>query len=74
MGDIDQPQFVQKYQEQLTGPFLEVGSRNYGNTQDLRSMFPGETYIGVGPSEGGGVDAVMDLPRPFDVIDGTPSF
>ena len=47
MGDVNQSLFAQEHRDRLTGPCLEVGSRDYGNTQDLRSMFPGETYVGV---------------------------
>ena len=69
MGDANQHQLVLDLKEKLDGPFLEIGSRNYGNTQDLRSLFPGKSYLGVDLSEGDGVDAVVDLTQPFDVID-----
>lgn len=69
MGDSNQFKFVQKFQERLSGPFLEVGSRDYGSTQNLRSLFHGETYVGLDLSEGSGVDVVMDLTQPFDVLD-----
>ncbi len=69
MGDVNQYQFILKQRDKLRGPFLEVGSRDYGSTQDLRSLFPGETYVGVDLSEGAGVDVVLDLAQPFDEID-----
>jgi SAM-dependent methyltransferase len=69
MGDINQYQFISEQRDRLSGPFLEIGSRDYGSTQDLRSLFPGEEYVGVDLSEGPGVDAVLDLTQPFDVID-----
>jgi len=69
MGDINQSLFALKHKDRLTGPFLEIGSRDYGNTQDLRSLFPGETYVGVDLSEGNGVDKVLDLTQPFDLVD-----
>ena len=56
MGDKNQYQFVLRHKDELFGPFLEVGSRDYGETQDLRPLFPGETYIGIDLSEGKGVD------------------
>ena len=69
MGDINQYHFALKHKDTLSGPFLEIGSRDYGNTQDLRSFFPGETYVGVDMSEGDGVDKVIDLTQTIDVID-----
>ena len=69
MGDVNQSLFAQKHRDRLTGPFLEIGSRDYGNTQDLRSMFPGETYVGVDLSEGDGVDKVLDLTQAFETVD-----
>ena len=69
MGDTNQYLFALEHKDSLSGPFLEIGSRDYGNTQDLRSFFPGETYVGVDMSEGDGVDKVLDLTRTFDAID-----
>lgn len=39
VGDIDQLKFVQAHSAELRGPFLEVGSHDYGSTQDLRALF-----------------------------------
>jgi SAM-dependent methyltransferase len=69
MGDANQYQFVLEHRDRLEGPYLEIGSRNYGNTQDLRSLFAGDTYIGIDLSDGDGVDRVLDLTQPFEVID-----
>lgn len=69
MGDANQHRFVLEHKDKLSGPFLEIGSRNYGNTQDLRSLFQGDTYIGADLSDGDGVDVVLDLTQSFDVID-----
>jgi len=69
MGDTNQCQFVLDHKNTLSGPFLEIGSRDYGSTQDLRSFFPGETYVGVDLSQGDGVDKVLDLTQPFEAID-----
>lgn len=69
MGDANQYQFVLDQKDKLYGPYLEIGSRNYGNTQDLRALFPGDTYIGVDLSDGDGVDKVLDLTSPFEVIE-----
>ena len=70
MGDANQYLFIQKYAEQLKGPYLEVGSKDYGTTQDIRSVLPERTtYIGVDMEAGKGVDLVLDLIRDFDAID-----
>ncbi|MHC4414903.1 MAG: class I SAM-dependent methyltransferase [Planctomycetota bacterium] len=68
MGDINQLHFVKAHRAELCGPYLEVGSRDYGSTQDLRTLFPGETYVRVDMSEGEAVDRVIDLTLPFDQI------
>ncbi len=70
MGDKNQLIYVQKYAGQLNAPYLEVGSRNYGNTQDLRPLFAGRgKYIGVDMENGPGVDVVLDLTEDFEGID-----
>ena len=38
MGDVNQVLFVEKHAEQFQGPYLEVGSKDYGNTADLRRV------------------------------------
>ena len=70
MGSTNQLLYIQKYAEQLQGPYLEVGSKDYGNTQDIRSIFlKRDNYIGLDISEGKGVDLVMDLTNNFEEID-----
>lgn len=70
MGDKNQLQYVRDHINELAGPYLEVGSRNYGSTQDLRSIVPpGQTYVGLDMTEGDGVDLVLDLTEEFDGID-----
>jgi len=70
MGDINQLIFVRKYAEQLEGPFLEVGSKDYGSTQDLRVLFANkDEYIGIDMEDGPGVDVVLDLTEDFEQID-----
>jgi len=69
MGDINQYQLVLKNKKHLSGPFLEIGSRDYGSTRNLRSLFPEEDYVGVDLSEGKGVDTVLDLTRPIKELD-----
>jgi len=43
-----------------TDSVLEVGSKDYGNTQDFRSLFDCE-YVGLDMEDGKGVDVVHDL-------------
>ncbi len=70
MGDLNQLKFIHLHANELQGPFLEVGSRNYGNTQDLRSIFSeGNNYVSIDLTEGAGVDLVLDLTINFEEID-----
>lgn len=70
MGDINQRRFIERYRGDLAGPYLEVGSKDYGNTADLRSLFAdGDNYVGVDLEDGPGVDALLDLAAPFDEVD-----
>jgi SAM-dependent methyltransferase len=70
MGDINQFILVRRFAEQLDGPYLEIGSKNYGSTQDLRSIFGQKgKYVGVDMEEGPGVDLLLDLTGDFGEID-----
>ncbi len=69
MGDRNQRLLVSRYREMLEGPFLEIGSRNYGNTQNLRSLFPGASYVGADMSAGENVDCVVDFTAEFREVD-----
>jgi len=70
MGDINQLIFVRKYAEQFEGPFLEVGSKDYGSTQDLRVLFVNKgKYIGLDMVDGSGVDIILDLTEDIEKID-----
>lgn len=70
MGDINQSILIQKYHEDFKGPFLEIGSKDYGSTQDMRSIFSSRgTYIGIDLEAGIGVDITMDMTEDFQVID-----
>jgi SAM-dependent methyltransferase len=69
MGDVNQLHYIQRYATHLAGPYLEVGSLDYGSTQDLRSLFgSGGVYVGVDLREGAGVDVVLDLVGDFQTI------
>ena len=70
MGDINHFLFIRRYADQFSGPYLEVGSKDYGSTQDLRPLFAGaETYVGLDMEEGPGVDVVCDLTYSFEDVD-----
>jgi len=70
MGDVNQTIFVRRHADQFDGPFLEVGSRDYGSTEDLRSLLAdGDNYIGVDAVAGPGVDIVVDLTDHAERID-----
>ena len=70
MGGINQLLFVKRHASDLAGPYLEVGSKDYGNTQDLRSVFRGRgEYVGADIEPGPGVDATLDFTRPFAEVD-----
>jgi hypothetical protein len=70
MGDINQLIFIKKYAEQLKGPYLEVGSKDYGSTQDLRELFVSRgKYVGIDAEDGPKVDMVLDITEDFNKID-----
>jgi SAM-dependent methyltransferase len=70
MGDANQLTYVRRHAAEFAAPFLEVGSKDYGNTQDLRSLFADkDRYLGVDQAAGPKVDLVLDLTDDFDAID-----
>ncbi len=69
MGDINSSNFVRDHKGQFQGPFLEVGSRDYGSTSDLATLFPGQIYIRADMSAGESVDHVIDMTLPFNQVD-----
>jgi len=71
MGDKNQLIFIKENLNKFEGPYLEIGSRDYGNTQDVRSLVSKEEgdYVGIDMSEGKGVDHVLDLTLPIEEID-----
>jgi len=70
MGDLNQLTFVTNQSKSLEGPYLEIGSKDYGNTQDLRSLFDSKgKYVGIDQADGLGVDCVVDMTHDFEEID-----
>lgn len=69
MGDKNQLLFAESYAHLVKGPILEVGSHDYGTTQDFRSLFPHCEYVGTDMLPGKGVDLVLDLTTDLAAID-----
>lgn len=69
MGFKNHELFIGQHRDRFEGPFLEIGAKDYGSTVNLRSLFPGETYVGIDMQDGKGVDRVLDLTSPFEEID-----
>lgn len=70
MGTVNDLIFIQNQVDCFSGPYLEVGSKDYGNTQDIRPLFPKtEKWIGIDMEEGPRVDVVLDLTETLDKID-----
>lgn len=70
MGDVNDQIYIQKQIKHFEGPYLEVGSKDYGNTEDIKPLFPNtEKYVGIDMEEGLRVDLVLDLTNEFDAID-----
>lgn len=61
MGDINQRIYLETYLPTVTGPVLEIGSKDYGNTTSFRSYFSKSEYIGVDKTSGKNVDYQIDL-------------
>lgn len=61
MGSKNQYLYAEHVLKGTPGRILEVGSKNYGNTEPFRDLFPGQSYVGVDMSPGDGVDVVADL-------------
>jgi len=70
MGDENQLLYIKRYEKEFVGPYLEVGSKDYGATQVLRSIYSDrDTYIGVDMQDGSGVDVVLNFTKKFEEID-----
>ena len=61
MGDVNQRIFLEKLVPRVAGPVLEIGSKDYGNTESFRELYQDVEYIGVDLEAGKGVDRVADL-------------
>jgi SAM-dependent methyltransferase len=62
VGDFNQLAYVRRQDARLAPPYLEVGSRDHGSTQDLRAIFAARgEYVGADLEGGPGVDQVVDF-------------
>lgn len=60
LGHVNQLRYLRGIELDIKGPTLEVGSKDYGNTQDFRGLIGGE-YIGLDLEPGKNVDVVHNL-------------
>jgi hypothetical protein len=61
MGDINQRLYLKKFLPVVSGPVLEIGSKDHGNTSSFRDFYPHSEYIGIDMEPGENVDYVVDL-------------
>ena len=61
MGCMNQFNFIRENIHLIKGPILEVGSKDYGSTPNLRPLLPDCRYVGVDQEAGKGVDVVLNL-------------
>ena len=63
MGDVNQLIFLKRFVSSVSGPVLEVGSKDYGSTSSFRSFYSGQEYVGIDMEHGKNVDLVVDLAK-----------
>jgi len=61
MGSINQINYARHFIKSRPQRVLEVGSKDYGNTQNFRDVFNVPEYVGLDMEAGAGVDRVHDL-------------
>jgi SAM-dependent methyltransferase len=61
LGDRNQITFLRKFVPEVSGPILEIGSKDYGSTSSFRDIYPGNPYVGIDMEAGKGVDEIVDL-------------
>lgn len=61
VGDKNQIAYLSRFAPTVSGPILEVGSREYGSTSSFRATYPLNEYIGIDMAPGKGVDRIIDL-------------
>ena len=61
MGDVNQLIYLKSVMPSVSGPILEVGSKDYGSTSSFREFYTGQDYTGIDMDAGRNVDHVVDL-------------
>ena len=61
MGDVNQLTYLKRFVPSVSGPVLEIGSKDYGSTSTFREFYPDSEYIGIDMEAGTNVDLVVDL-------------
>ncbi len=61
MGDMNQRHFLEKNVKPIQGKILEIGSKDYGSTENFRDYFKEANFVGLDMEEGKGVDYILDL-------------
>lgn len=70
MGDVNQFLYAQRVLGKIQGRVLEIGSKDYGNTQPFRELFKDCEYVGVDLEDGKNVDYVVDLEKGVGPLQG----
>lgn len=70
MGDVNQLLYARAVFSDFRGRVLEIGSKDYGNTQPFRDLFRGSEYVGVDLEAGPNVDFVVDLEQGLGPLSG----
>ena len=69
MGDINQSYFLEKHLPKKTfNNILDIGSKDYGNTQNFRSIIEHKNYVGIDMEAGKNVDHVIDLTKTIEPL------
>jgi len=63
MGDVNQLTYLKRFMPSVSGPVLEIGSKDYGSTASFREFYSGCEYIGIDMEPGKNVDLVVDLTK-----------
>lgn len=61
MESENQLSIVKAHSKGFELPFLEVGSKAYGESNRISSLFPDEDFTGIDMIDGDNVDFVLDL-------------
>ena len=61
MGDVNQLTYLKRLMPSVSGPILEIGSKDYGSTSSFREFYPDHEYVGIDMEAGKNVDLVVDL-------------